>query len=418
MARARVLIVESGLGHGGSAICLANALGHLDRRAFDPVVAFYSDGRELARAKALGVPVVRVLPRDSRRMGVLERPPGERGRIRSYRLMVRHLLAEVLPRVRSFLRLCRDREVDLVHLNSGILGSLAALLGARLAGVPILCHHRLSRGYSTLERLAARWVDFFIPVSLAAAAGLRASGIPEYRMHVVYDGLEAGRFAAAEGARDRTREGLGVPRGAKLVGTVARLARVKGQMELLQAGAQVLRDVPEAHLVLVGDAAPEEQDYEAALRRFVGGRGMQGRVTFAGYRADVPEVTAALDVAVQPSLYCEGQGMAAVEAMMLGLPLVATESGALPETVGRDGTGIIVPPGDPGALAAAITSLLRDPTRAAAMGEAARGRARQVFSLEVTVAELEKVYRRVLEGARPGPTSAAPVITPQGGQGQ
>jgi len=82
VARARVLIVESGLGHGGSAICLANALGHLDRRAFDPVVAFYSDGRELARAKALGVPVVRVLPRDSRRMGVLERPPGERGRNR------------------------------------------------------------------------------------------------------------------------------------------------------------------------------------------------------------------------------------------------------------------------------------------------------------------------------------------------
>jgi glycosyltransferase involved in cell wall biosynthesis len=202
----------------------------------------------------------------------------------------------------------------------------------------------------------------------------------------------------------------------KLVGSVARLARVKGQMELLQAGAQILRDVPDAHFILVGDAAPEEKYYEAALRRFAGEHGMQGRVTFAGYRADVPEVTAALDVAVQPSLYCEGQGMAAVEAMMVGLPLVATDSGALPETVGRDGTGIIVPPGDPGALAAAIASLLRDPARAAAMGEAARARARQVFSLEVTVAELEKVYRRVLEGARPRPAPPAPGAAPEGGR--
>jgi glycosyltransferase involved in cell wall biosynthesis len=398
-----VLIVESGLGHGGSAICLANALTRLDRGSFDPMVAFYSDGRELHGVERLGVPVVRVRPRDSRRMGVLERPAEERGRLRSQALMGRHLLAEVLPHVPTFARLFRSQRVDLVHLNSGIIGTLAALLGARLTGVPVLCHHRLSRTLQRLERLAARWVDFFVPVSLAALEGLRASGIPGGRMHVIYDGLEPDRFAAARGARDGTRRGLDVPPRACLVGTVARLARVKGQLELLRAAPAVLREAPEAHFVLVGDAAPEERAYEAELHRFVADRGLGGRVTFAGYRADVPEVTAALDVAVQPSLYCEGQGMAAVEAMMLGVPLVVTESGALPETVGRDGGGFIVPPGDPGAMAAAIVCLLRDPARAAAMGEAARLRAHQVFSLEATVAELEKVYARVLERRRTRP---------------
>ncbi len=408
MARLRVLIVESGLGHGGSALCLANALRRLDRRAFDPIVAFYSEGRALAGVEGLGVPVIRMRPRDSRRMGILERPMEERGRLRSHALMARHLLAEALPRAPEFARLCRIREVDLVHLNSGIIGTLAALLGARLAGVPVLCHHRLSRTLQRLERAAARWVDFFVPVSLAASEGLRASGIPGSRMHVIYDGLDPERFEAARGSRDGVRGGLGVPASARLVGTVARLARVKGQLELLRAATPVLREAPEAHFVLVGDAAPEERAYEAELHRFVAAHGLEGCVTFAGYRPDVPEVTAALDVAVQPSLYCEGQGMAAVEAMMLGLPLVVTESGALPETVGRAGAGIIVPPEDPGALAAAIVGLLRDPARAAAMGEAAGLRARQVFGLEATVAELEKVYRRVVEGAGSRPAARAP----------
>jgi glycosyltransferase involved in cell wall biosynthesis len=172
---------------------------------------------------------------------------------------------------------------------------------------------------------------------------------------------------------------------------VARLEPEKGHPTLLEAWPAVLSRCPEAYLLLVGEGSRHEA-LEAQARELR----IAHRVVFTGRRDDVPAVTAALDVAVLPS-YREAQGLSILEAMALSRPVVASAVGGIPEVIEDGVSGLLVPPHDAAALAAAISRLLSDHPYADLIGRAGHDVVHDRFCVELMVRAVEGLYD---EGAR------------------
>ncbi len=220
--------------------------------------------------------------------------------------------------------------------------------------------------------------------------------VPAERVHRILAPVDIGRFRPAPPDPDLFRE-LGVPGGSPLIVKVARLAPVKGHDHLMEAMASVHRRFPRAVLVLVGN--PWEGQ-PGRLRRQAEELGIGGAVVFAGRREDIPRFLASAAVCVSSSIGSEENSRAVGEYMAAGRPVVATRVGVIPELVVDGETGFLVPPRDPGALAAAIADVLADPDRAARMGQAGRLRAAGEFSEETFDRRLGAVIEAVLTQRR------------------
>jgi glycosyltransferase involved in cell wall biosynthesis len=207
------------------------------------------------------------------------------------------------------------------------------------------------RGYWELVRVVVCDSSFSADQCVAA-------GAPPERVHAVWPpAWGAGRERPAPRERGR---------GAR-VGFVGRLEPRKGALELVRAAGTFLQEHPDATLTLVGAPSPGGEPYEDELRRAVASSAVAGRIELAGHRPDAASAMADFDLLAVPSL-AEPFGTVAAEAAAAGVPVVASEVGGLPEVVLDSETGILVPAGDAGALAAAITGLLHDRDRLFALG--------------------------------------------------
>ena len=308
------------------------------------------------------------------------------------------------PLAPGFLRWLPRLDADIVHLHfPHPPGEVAWLL--RGAGRPaVVTYHSdivRQRVIGALYRpLLAHVLDR--AAAIIANSPPYVDSSPELRRRraqctAVPLGVDLGRFAGGAAAAAAVRERLLPGAGSRPVLLfVGRLRYYKGLDVLLHA----LKRLPEAVLLVVGDG-PMRTEWETLARRLHA----PDRVVFAG-DVDAEELPACYrlaDVFVLPStLRAEAFGTVLVEAMAAGVPLVSTELATGTSWVNRHGeTGLVVPPSDPDALAAAITALLRDPEQRRRMGAAGRERARAEFSLQAMVTGVERVYRRVL--SRPSP---------------
>ncbi len=216
--------------------------------------------------------------------------------------------------------------------------------------------------------------DRLITVSEAISADLVRRGASRARVVAIPNGVDASRFRVAQEVRHRVRASLGVPPSAPLIGTVGSLVPLRNHALLLSAAGLVLAAEPEARFVLVGEGSEGPR-----LRAIARELSLEERVIFTGERNDIPEVLSALDIF---ALSCdtEGFGLAALEAMAAGRPIVATRVGALPELIEEEKNGLLVPRGDAPALADALLRLIRDKALAGRLGRAARARAETDYS--------------------------------------
>jgi glycosyltransferase involved in cell wall biosynthesis len=198
--------------------------------------------------------------------------------------------------------------------------------------------------------------------------------------------------------RDVRRE-LGLSADHLFILSVGRLDPQKGHPYLIEAMRRVLQEVPQARLVIVGGAQQASEEYVADLRTLAAAPGLAGKVTFTGERTDVPQLMAACDVFALASLW-EGFGLVFAEAMAASKPVVATNVSAIPEVVVHGETGILVPPGDPQALAEALIRLGRDPAERRRLGRNGYHRVRTQFTAERMVDETMAVYREALAAKR------------------
>jgi glycosyltransferase involved in cell wall biosynthesis len=323
-----------------------------------------------------------------------------------------------LPRVAAaelrLVRLVRRFRPDVVHAH--LLKAHVVCRLARLAGSGGL-HINQVTGVSHLRSPVLRRIDLATLPGVDVLIGSCQAFAERYRqlgarsVAVSHYGCDVHRWdPAASGAGFRSEFGLDPA--TPTVGMVAHLyptrlrafrdIGVKGHEVLIDAVPRLLARVPAAHVFVVGDEFAGDGGYRRALQERTARLGVAGRVHFTGHRSDVQNVLAGLDVLVNPSLE-ESACYAMVEALLMAKGAVASDVGGLPDTVQHGETGLLVPPGDPAALAAAVADLLADPPRRRAMGRLGRERCLRRFDIQRTVAEVEAVYRRALaaRGGRP-----------------
>jgi glycosyltransferase involved in cell wall biosynthesis len=280
---------------------------------------------------------------------------------------------------RSLVAILRAEKPDLVHAHMPISGFLARL-AARIAGVPKVaytCHgflfnHASSslprRGLSfAMEWTAARVTDIFLTVSEAEARDARRLHIAS-RAEAVRNGRDPAVFRPDPAARARIRSELRVAQDRVVIIAVSRLVWHKGYPEL----AAAMRSVPEAELWVVGERL--DSDRGADMAALLRDAGLGDRLRMLGYRSDIAALLAAADIFTLPSRF-EGLPMSVIEAMLTGLPVVATDVRGPAEQVVDLVTGLSVPAGDAAALGVALGRLVRDPALRGRMGEAGRQRA-------------------------------------------
>ena len=319
-----------------------------------------------------------------------------------------------MRRVLALRRLIRKERPDVVHttlFESDVVGRFAAA-GTRTPVVSSLVNTpydeaRLGDPRIRRSRLAAarildgwtarRFTSHFHAITEAAKRhGVDKLGLPPGKITVIERGRDPDRFPPPSARRqDDARRALGLARDEEILVTLGRQEHQKGQSFLLEAVAKLVRTRPRIRLLVAGRKGEVSSEIEAMHARL----GLGDRVTLLGHREDVPDLLAAADVFVFPSLW-EGLGGSLIEALASGLPVVATRLDAVAEVIADGRNGLLVRPGSAEELAGAITWILDDPRRRAAMGAENRALFERRFSIAESARALIDLYRAV---ARRGP---------------
>jgi glycosyltransferase involved in cell wall biosynthesis len=232
-------------------------------------------------------------------------------------------------------------------------------------------------------------IDQLIAVSKAIVAKIADERPGLAPVRLIYNGVDLARYDRQQPTPE-LRDQFGLEPGSQVVGVVARLEPEKGHQTLIDAWPHVLRSVPDAYLLVVGEGSLRDRlEARAAANR------VAHRVVFTGRRDDIPAVTASFDVAVLPS-HREAQGLSILEAMALSRPVVASDVGGIPEMIQDGVTGLLVPHDQPEALATAIVRLLSDRAYAATIARAGHDLVHDRFCIELMVRAIEDIYE---EGA-------------------
>ena len=367
--RIKVMLLTVGLGVGGTEGQVLEIASRLDRRRFEASVCALKGADVLARElRARGV---RVITLDGKGAWDVRVP---------YRLA----------------RVIRAERPDVIHAFLFWANCLSRVIG-RLLRVPVrISSYRdillWSRwGYRVCDRVTAGWAQAATCCSEAVRRlALAEVGGGEWKYVTIHNGVDVARFSSS---RTVTRADVGLRDGVPVIGTVGRLVEPeKGIAVLLQSMARLAgppASLP-CQLLIVGDGPARRHLHEIGERL-----GISSLVVFAGMRRDIAEVLPFVDVFVMPSL-SEGFGIAIVEAMAAGRPVVATAVGGIPEVVVQGETGLLVPPGDAGALGDAVAHLVNHPEQARLMGARGRERACDRFSIESAVTRHEDLYAKLM----------------------
>lgn len=284
----------------------------------------------------------------------------------------------------AFSRWCVARGIAVVH-TADLYTNIFALPGAALARVPLRVANRRglhadrSSALLALQRAAYSCAHVVVANSGAAAARLRHEQVPAHKVAVVRNGLDLRMFQTPRVRSSHRR-----------VIVVANLRRVKGLDVLVDAASQVVRRFPDARFQLVG-SGPELGSITARAAA----AGLGDRLACLGARDDVPSLLAESDIFVLPSR-SESLPNSVLEAMASGLPIVASAVGGIPEVIEDGRTGVLVPAGDPHALAEALGRVMADASFASRLGAAARAEAEARYSFDRMAADFESLYLREL----------------------
>ena len=383
MPKVRVIHIVSSLSSGcGVAQVVITLARHIDRSQFDfSVVGLGGEGDRAEELRALGMPVIAF-------QGVSSVSP--RAAISNTRGL------------RQLIQYLRREKPDIVHTHefySGTLGRTAAIL-ARVPAIYWSLHNPDKwKGWAekAVDWSLTQFTDTVVVNSAAVADFATGQGwISNAKVQVVYNGIDLGPFRNLPN-RSAVRAALGLAADVPVIGTVGRLTRQKGHLYLIEAAARLLPRWPKLRVVIVGGPGHPSESCREQIIAAVEKAGLQDCVLFTGMRDDVPDILPALDVFVFPSEF-EGFGLAAVEAMAAGLPVVASGVDGLKEVVANQVTGLLVPPKDSAALAHAIAQILKTPQLGAQMGAAGRRRAQERFSGEGMTRHLESLYLSAVRG--------------------
>ena len=315
---------------------------------------------------------------------------------KAYYLYGNKLLNTFRPLILTRLvKILKDEKVDIVHCHRHkptVYGVIAVIA----AGTPAVISH--VHGISRTKNLRRRITNFFIfrKVNRILTVGeaaredvLKANpSVPAGKVVSIGNSIDYERYANVSLSKEKAKERLGVPPDSYVFGTVARMAPNKGQIYLIKAFAKAKKVLPTARLIFVGDGRLRSK-LEKQARCLV----PDGSVHFLGRRKDVPDVLRTMNAFVLPSVGSEGLPRSLLEAMAAGIPCISTEVGGIPEIIGNDEFGLVVPPKDENALAEAmIESANKRDEELKEFLEKAQQRVKNLYNHGDIVKQLEQLY--------------------------
>ncbi len=383
--RLRVLFFDHVATLSGAEVALLNLIRYIDRGIVTPIVVLGEEGTLADRLRS--VAEVHILPMRENVRTARKDDLGTRS------LFSITALGGTVRYIARLARFIRQHRIDLLHANS-LKADIIGACAARLTGIPVIWHVRdritsdyLPSSVAAMFRFLSRWLpNMVIADSHAVAATLSPS--PSKGIRVVHEGTPHEEFA-------RLSHGAGSNRGGatQIIGLVGRISPWKGQDIFIRAAALVRQEFPNTQFRIIGAALFDESEFESELHRIAGDLGLgTDTLVFTGFRHDIHEAIAELDVLVHASTRPEPFGQVIIEGMAAAKPVVATNAGGVPEIIEHGVTGYLVPMSDVKGMAEAIITIMGNPAAAQEMGLRGQAHAKQNFSIQKTVEGVLAAY--------------------------
>lgn len=383
----RVLFISHDAGMWGATKALLTLLSSIDRRVFSPLLVVPYDGPMIRAAAKLGIPVFveRLVPWVSKRL------------VSTKQQRLGHLyrfLRTLHARCRAIERLIAEHGAHLVYTNT--VTCVEGAIAAQRTGKPHIwhIHEHILRNKELLpllpHRLYCEAVEFLSSSVILCSRSL-ARDYPRLsrKSSIVYNGFPCPPLRDRLAARAQMIKAFGIDAGAKLVAVVGALHPGKDHLTFLAAAEQVARRVEEAVFLIVGTGS---ESYTNLIRQRIRDLQFDSKVRLLGWRDDIPDLLAAIDVLVISSEQ-ESFGLTAIEALAMETPVVATRCGGPEEVVADGDTGLLVPVKDPRAMADAIVRLLMDPKFARRLGVIGREYVSEHFGVDRYVQSIQQVIQ-------------------------
>lgn len=304
--------------------------------------------------------------------------------------------------------LIKKEKISIIHSHAPFAGTVLSRLAGWMAGIPVINHVHMPYFMELVP--IKKWYQFllnwitsrFIRVkSIAVSEFVKneiiKQGTPLERIIVVYNGIGLDGIRYKNNPA-KVREEFGLRQDHFIIGEVGRLGLDKGQHTFIKAAEKVIKDYPDAVFMIVGEELTKKKEYRKALERLVSDLGLEEKIIFTGYRADVMDLMSIFEILVLPSPFAEGLAVVILEAMAAKKPVIATSVGGNPEIVVDGQTGTLIPPQDPAKLTEAIEYHLSHPEASKQMGAKGYERVKQHFSLSEMLGRVMDIYNGLLTG--------------------
>ena len=377
----KILVIENGLGFGGALTSLYSFLQAVSDNELDfHLITSYP--QMLIRP---GGPVKKVSVIKRNKLygpsSVLEKKIRKFiGLKAAYLSFFLDFFKSCLPYALKIKQYIKNNDISLVHLNNGILINDAGVLGAFLSGVPSIVHSRGPEFSGLTSRFFSRFPRRFIAVSKYISKTISALGVNENFIDIIPEGLDIENFiSTADGIN--VRQELSLLDTKPIIGMIGCLVAWKGQDIFLKACAKVLES-RDCNILIVGDTPDNRPEYRQSLQKLAEHLSIREKIFFLGHRNDIPSIIDACDIIVHASTSPEPFGRVIIEAMALAKPVIATEPGGPSEIIENGEDGFLVPPADPEIIAERLKLLIDQPDIGKRMGNKARQKVLQEYSIE------------------------------------
>lgn len=317
---------------------------------------------------------------------------------------------DIIAPLYKTIRLIKAKHIDIIHthsVRSNLIGRLASFCTRRKCVTHL--HSPILRDFADLRRGR---INETIDRTTRPIAARHIAVSHSLRKEMIQRGLAPGKIVTVHnvpdldslklsipptGSKQGVRQEYHIPQNAFVLVLVALLRPRKGVEVLIRAMQKVVQHFPDTHLLLVGnDDISEDPDYGNRLRRLTAELGLESNVAFVGFRNDIPEILSQSDLMVLPSLFGEGLPMVILEAMAMGVAVVASRAEGIPEIIVDGKNGFLVEPGDSVQLSDKIIQLIGDPALLQGVGQSAQEKIFREMNLHHYARQIERVYQDVL----------------------
>jgi L-malate glycosyltransferase len=388
----KVLYVDAYPKFGGGQQVLYFMASTVNRKLYDPIVAMPPNNPLKEQLQREGVRCVALdFVESNYTMPSLLRP-----------ITLLTTGASIVRVVTQIIRLARQEGVDFIHANSAVAG-VHSIPAAALLGLPCVVHSHDFNTAQVTNRLLTSLMHYkrsaMIFVSRVLAIHYKPSE-QSYPYSVIHNAVDSTVYHPDPNARSELLEELGLPHDSFLIGGVGRIERWKGFDLVIKAFARIAARHPHARLVIVGDVIFDRlKDYKLELSELARRLGVEDKVTFTGFRSDIPRVMAGIDLLVHCPIDREGFPMIMIEAMASARPIVTVPSGGTVEQVFDGVNGLLAPTGDVEAIAKSMSRMIEDPQMAKRMGEVGLLMFQKDLTVEKFASRIERFYDNVVRNA-------------------